>query len=674
MSERAFEKEDDDEKKRLDNTNKPRSPHPVLDSFGRNLNDLARQGKLDPVIGREEEIEQIEHILNKRKKNNALIIGDPGVGKTCLAEGLAMKIQNKQTDRSLWDKKIIDLNMTLIVSGTKYRGQFEERMVAIVNELKDNPNVIVFIDEIHTVVGAGGASGGLDASNILKPTLARGEIRCIGATTTEDYKKYLEDDQAFDRRFQKVRLHPPSMEQMFMILNSIKDKYEDFHSVTYDDESLRNIIKLCDRYIPYRNFPDKAIDIMDESGALTKIKGVEEPEACKQLEAKLREITGQKMAFAAQQKYEDAAKMRDEERNVKSELDIHYKKWKEDRQKNKTPVKISNIAAVISKHSGVPVESITMGELNKIRAIEEELNKRIIGQDHVVKKVAQAIKRNRMGIHDPSKPFVMLFLGKTGTGKTFLAKTIAKYLFDLESSFIRIDMSEYMEKFNIAKLIGSPPGYVGHEDKGALTEAVKQNPYSLILLDEIEKAHPDVFNLFLQVFDDGILTDSHGTVVNFRNTIIIMTSNIGTRDLMNEDVGFDIGGDVDNDTEERVFKELKKCFPPELINRFDEKLVFRSLTETDSEKIVVLELETLKGRLKEKGLNMSYKPTLVKYLSENGFDELYGARPLKRLIVSVVENEVAQHMLDETLVAGDDFSVGYDQKKDKVTLNVTTRK
>lgn len=672
MSDRAFEKSEEEEKK--NEANKPKSAHPILDSFGRNLNDLARQGKLDPVIGCDEEIEQIEHVLNKRKKNSVLIIGDPGVGKSALVEGLAIKIHNKQTDRSLWDKKIIDLNMSLIVSGTKYRGQFEERMTAIISELKENPNVIVFIDELHTVIGAGGASGSMDASNMLKPTLARGEIRCIGATTLEDYKKHLENDQAFDRRFQKIRLHPPSANKMLSILKEIKSKYEDFHSVTYDEESLKTIISLCARYIPYRNFPDKAIDIMDEAGSFTKIKGVEEPEICRQLEAKLREITSQKMTFAAQQKYEEAARMRDEERNVKSELEIHYKKWKEERQKNKTPVNLNNIAAVISKHSGVPLESITRGELDKLRGMETELNSKIIGQEHVVKKVVQAVKRNKMGIHDPNKPFVMLFLGKTGTGKTFLAKALAKYMFDIDEAFIRINMSEYMEKFDVSKLIGSPPGYVGHEDKGSLTEAVKHHPYSLILLDEIEKAHPDVFNLFLQVFDDGVLTDSHGMDINFKNTIIIMTSNIGTRDLMIDDVGFDIGGDMDIDTEEKVLKELKKAFPPELINRFDEKLVFRSLDEKDSEKIVELELNTVKKRLEGKDLKMRYKPSLVKYLSENGFDELYGARPLKRLIVSIVENEVAQQMLDENIIAGDEFIIGYDQKKNKVTFNVVNRK
>lgn len=671
MSDRAFEK-DDDEGKKIESS-KPRSTHPALDSFGRNLNDLAKQGKLDPVIGCDAEIEQIEHVLNKRKKNSVLIVGDPGVGKSALVEGLAIKIYNKQTDRTLWDKKIIDLNMSLIVSGTKYRGQFEERMTAIINELKENPNVIVFIDELHTVIGAGGASGSMDASNMLKPTLARGEIRCIGATTLEDYKKHMEDDQAFDRRFQKIRVYPPDVDKMLLILKEIKSKYEDFHSVTYDDESLKIIINLCERYIPYRNFPDKAIDIMDEAGSFTKIKGVEEPEICKQLEIRLREVAAQKMTFAAQQKYEDAAKMRDEERSVKTELDNHYKLWKEERHKNKTPVKLANIAAVISKHSGVPLDSITKGELDKLRVMEDELNRRVIGQEHVVKKVVQAVKRSKMGIHDPNKPFVMLFLGKTGTGKTFLAKSLAKYLFDLDDAFIRINMSEYMEKMDVSKLIGSPPGYVGHEDKGSLTEAVKNHPYSLILLDEIEKAHKDVFNIFLQVFDDGMLTDSHGMTVNFKNTIIIMTSNIGTRDIVT-DVGFDVGEDMDVVAEDKVFRELKKSFPPELINRFDEKLVFRSLSKDDSERIVSLELDNLKKRLEEKKLTMNYKPTLVKHLADNGFDELYGARPLKRLIVSLVENEISQQMIDENVKAGDEFTIGYDQKKDKVTFNVAGRK
>ena len=672
MSERAFENEGED--KRETPAPKTKTGHPTLDLFGRNLNSLAKQGKLDPVVGREKEIENIERILNKRKKNNTLIIGDPGVGKTCLAEGLAIKISKKETDRTLWNKTIIDLDMALVVSGTKYRGQFEERMKAIIQEIKNNPDVIVFIDEIHTVIGAGGASGGLDASNMLKPALARGELRCIGATTRADFKKYLESDEAFNRRFQKVWIYPPSKTEMYTILSNIKSQYEDFHNVTYSDDSLLSIIDLCDRYIPYRNFPDKAIDVMDEAGSLTKMKGVEEPAEFKKLETELKKVIEKKMSFAAQQRYEDAAKMRDEERNMQSQLEVHYKKWEEERAKNKVMVKDENVAAVISKHSGVPIASITQSEMEKIRGMEDHLNAHVIGQQHVVKKVTQAFKRNKMGIHDPNKPFTMLFLGGTGTGKTFLTKSIAKLLFDLDSAFIRLNMSEYMEKFNVSRLIGSPPGYVGHEDKGLLTEAVKNNPYSLILLDEVEKAHPDVMKLFLQVFDDGVLTDSHGTDINFKNTVIVMTSNIGTSSLMNEDVGFDIGGDVTTDTEEKVFKELKKLFPPELINRFDEKLVFRTLDREDMEKVVALELDVLCERLAGKGMELTYKKSLIDYLIDNGFDEMYGARPLKRLIVSVVENEVAQKMIDGKIGGKSTLVVGYDVKKGQLTLDVKNKK
>lgn len=672
MSERAFEEEDD--KKKLDKAKKGDSATPILDMFGRNLNELARQKKLDPVIGRDSEIDQITQVLNKRKKNCVLIIGESGVGKSCLAEGIAIKIVNKDIDRSLWDKKVFDLNVALIVSGTKYRGEFENRMKELVNEIKENPNVLVFIDELHTLIGAGGSNGGLDASNIMKPALARGDIKCIGAMTPDDHKKYMASDLAFDRRFQKIWLQPPSKKEMMEILSNIRPKYEEFHGVTYGDDIIKSIIDLCDRYIPYRNFPDKAIDVLDEVGSYTRIAGVEEPQACKDLENRMKEIVQEKHVCAAQQRYEDAARMRDEERNIQGQLDVLYAQWKEDRDKNRVPIRMEDVAAIISKHSGIPLNKIAQSEKDRLKNIEPTLNSIVIGQDHVIKKVSQAIKRNKMEIQDPNRPFVMLFLGKTGTGKTFLAKTLAKYLFDLESAFIRLDMSEYMDKFNVTKLIGSPPGYTGYEERGFLTEKVKNNPYSLILLDEIEKAHPDVFNMFLQVFDDGKLTDSHGTEVSFKNCIIIMTSNIGTKNISDKDVGFDVGGDMDRDTEERVFAELKKCFRPELLNRIDEKIIFRSLTPESAEKIITLEVDILAARLLEKGLTMKLRSTMIKHLLENGFDEEYGARPLRRLITSLVENEVAQLMLEDKLRSGDTFTVGFDVKKQKMKVDVDARK
>lgn len=671
MSDRAFE--EDDDKKKLERAKKSSSKTPLLDMFARNLNDLAKSNKLDPVIGRDEAIDQITQILNKRKKNNVLILGPSGVGKSCLAEGLAIKIVKREIDRSLWDKVIFDLNVTALVSGTKYRGEFENRMKEVVAEIKGNPNIIIFIDEMHTLVGAGSSTGGLDASNILKPALARGEIRCMGAMTLEDHKKYFENDQALDRRFQKVMIAEPSKEEMMSILMNVKGYYEDFHSVIYGESELKNVIDLCDRYITYRNFPDKAIDVMDEVGSFTKIKGMDHPEECKELEEKLKHILAEKMMYAKQQRYEDAAKMRDEQRTLQEEIDKKYAAWKDERNKNRIPVKMTDIAAVISKHSGIPLSKVTQDERERLKGMEAFLNSKIIGQDHAVKKVAQSIKRSKMEINDPDRPFVMLFLGKTGTGKTFLAKTLAKYLFDLDSAFIRLDMSEYMEKFSVTKLIGAPPGYVGFDEKGGLTQKVKNNPYSLILLDEIEKAHPDVFNMFLQVFDDGILTDAQGMEVNFKNCIIIMTSNIGTANLMDSDVGFDIGGDMDRSTEEKVFKELKKAFRPELLNRIDEKIIFRSIAVADAEKIIALEVEVLAKRLAKKEVTMTLKPSMLKHLVENGFDAEYGARPLKRLITSVIENEVAQRMLDEEIVSGDSFKVGYDVKKQIVTIDVDPR-
>lgn len=673
MSDRAFE--EDDDKKKLERAKKGASSKtPLLNMFARDLNTLAKQGKLDPVIGMDEQVDQLTQILNKRKKKNALILGQPGVGKTCLAEGLAMKIVKKEVDRSLWDKQIFDFNISAMVSGTKYRGEFENRMEQILMEIKQNPDVILFIDEMHTMIGAGGSSGALDASNILKPALARGDMQCIGAMTLDDYKKHVENDPALDRRFQKVIVEPPSKEKMFDIAMATKHHYEDFHGVIFGSEEVKLLIDLCDRYITYRHFPDKAIDVMDEVGSFTKMKSVDVPEECKEMEEDLKNILAEKMVYASQQRYEDAALMRDKQRELQARIDKRYEEWKDELDKNRIPVKFNDIRTIISKHSGIEISKLTQDEKQKLRTVETHLNSRVIGQENAVRKVAQAIKRNKMDIHDPNRPFVMMFLGKTGTGKTLLAKTLAKYLFDSDSAFVRLDMSEYMDKTSTARLIGSPAGYVGYEDKGGLTQKIKNNPYSVILLDEIEKSHPDVLNMFLQVFEDGILTDSHGMTVNFKNCIIIMTSNIGTSELIDSQIGFDIGGDIDRETEAKVFKELKKAFKPEIINRIDEKILFTSIDKKGAEKIIAIEVDVLAQRLKNKGITMMLKSSMTKHLVDNGFDPDYGARPLKRLITSIIENEVAQQMLDENIMPGDTFRVGYDNKKQVITIDVDDRK
>lgn len=673
MSDKAFE---EDDKKKIERVkkNSGNSKTPLLNMFSRDLTQLARQKRLDPVIGLDDTIERLTQILNKRKKKNAIIVGQPGVGKTCLVEGLAMKIVNKEVDRSLWNKQIFDLNITSIVSGTKYRGEFENRMEQIINEIKSNPDVIIFIDEMHTMIGAGGSSGALDASNILKPALARGDMHCIGAMTLEDYKKHVENEPALERRFQKILIDPPSKEKMFDIMMATKHHYEKYHGVTFGENEVKLLIDLCDRYITYRHFPDKAVDVMDEVGSFTKMKSIDIPDDCRAMEEELKDILAEKMVLASQQKYEEAALMRDKQRELQAKIDGRYEEWKRDLDKRRVAVKLDDIRAIISKHSGVEVSKLSKDDKEKLREVETYLNSRIIGQHSAVKKVSQAIKRNKMDIHDPDRPFVMLFMGKTGTGKTLLAKVLAKYLFDSDDSFIRLDMSEYMEKISTSKLIGSPAGFVGYDDKGGLTQKVKNNPYSVILLDEIEKSHPDVLNMFLQVFEDGILTDSHGTTVNFKNCIIIMTSNIGTSELSESNIGFDIGGDLDKESEEKVFKELKKAFRPEIINRIDEKILFKTIDKEGAEKIISIEVEVLAKRLKKKGIDMTLKPSMVKYLVDNGFDPEYGARPLKRLITSIIENEVAQKMLDDEITSGDLFKVGYDNKKQSITIDVDNRK
>jgi ATP-dependent Clp protease ATP-binding subunit ClpC len=492
--------------------------------------------------------------------------------------------------------------------------------------------------------------------------------------TLEDYKKHVENDPALDRRFQKVIIEPPSKEKMFDIMMTTKHHYEDFHGVIFGTEEVKLLIDMCDRYITYRHFPDKAIDVMDEVGSFTKMKSIEVPDECKEMEEELKSILAEKMIFASQQRYEDAALMRDKQRELQLKIDKRYEEWKSELDKNRIHVKFNDIRAIISKHSGIDITKLTQDEKEKLKMVESHLRTKVIGQDNAVKKVAQAIKRNKMDIHDPNKPFVFLFLGKTGTGKTLLAKALAKYLFDNDSSFIRLDMSEYMEKFSTARLIGSPAGFVGYDEKGGLTQKVKNNPYSLILLDEIEKSHPDVMNMFLQVFDDGILTDSHGMTVNFKNCVIIMTSNIGTSDLVQSNIGFNIGGDIDQETEAKVFKELKKVLKPEILNRIDEKILFTSINKEDAEKIIEIEVDALAQRLKKKGITMVLKQSMTTHLVENGFDPEYGARPLKRLITSVIENEVAQQMLDEKIISGDTFRVGYDGKKKSIIIDVDHRK
>ncbi|WP_108424610.1 ATP-dependent Clp protease ATP-binding subunit [Flagellimonas amoyensis] len=653
-----------------------KSKTPVLDNFGRDLTRLAEDNKLDPVVGREKEIERVSQILSRRKKNNPLLIGEPGVGKSAIAEGLALRIINKKVSRILYNKRVVTLDLASLVAGTKYRGQFEERMKAVMNELEKNDDIILFIDEIHTIVGAGGATGSLDASNMFKPALARGEIQCIGATTLDEYRQYIEKDGALERRFQKVMVEPTSVEETIEILMNIKGKYEDHHNVNYTDEAIVACVKLTNRYMTDRFLPDKAIDALDEAGSRVHIVNMDVPKQILELESQLEDVRELKNSVVKKQKYEEAAKLRDDEKRLEKDLAAAQERWEEESKLHRETVTEDNVADVVSMMSGIPVNRIAQTESNKLAELPNLIKGFVIGQDEAVAKVAKAIQRNRAGLKDPNKPIgSFIFLGQTGVGKTQLAKILAKELFDSEDALIRIDMSEYMEKFAISRLVGAPPGYVGYEEGGQLTEKVRRKPYSVILLDEVEKAHPDVFNMLLQVLDDGFLTDSLGRKIDFRNTIIIMTSNIGARQLKDfgQGVGFGTAAKkAQEDTHQKSVIEsaLKKAFAPEFLNRIDDVIVFNPLEREDIHKIIDIELDKLYRRIKDIGYDLSLSNKAKDYIADKGFDKQYGARPLKRAIQKYIEDVLAEEIVNSKLEEGDSIFMDLDEKKEELTIKI----
>ncbi len=658
----------------------PKSKTPVLDNFGRDLTKQAEDGKLDPIVGREKEIERVSQILSRRKKNNPILIGEPGVGKSAIAEGLALRIVQKKVSRVLFNKRVITLDLASLVAGTKYRGQFEERMKAVMNELEKSPDVILFIDEIHTIIGAGGASGSLDASNMFKPALARGEIQCIGATTLDEYRQYIEKDGALERRFQKVLIEPATEEETIQILNNIKQKYEDHHNVTYTDEALKACVTLTQRYISDRHLPDKAIDALDEVGARVHITNIKVPPAITELEKKVEDIKVEKNKVVRSQKYEEAAKLRDDERKLLEELEVAKKAWEEETKSNREVVSEDNVAEVVAMMTGIPVQRIAANEGDKLLKMYELLEGKVIGQNEAIKKIVKAIQRNRAGLKDPNKPIgSFIFLGPTGVGKTQLAKILSKYLFDNEDALIRIDMSEYMEKFAVSRLIGAPPGYVGYEEGGQLTEKVRRKPYSVVLLDEIEKAHPDVFNLLLQLLDDGQLTDSLGRKVDFKNTIVIMTSNIGSRQLKDfgQGVGFSTSAKTNTaDTYAKgvVESALKKAFAPEFLNRIDDLIMFNSLTREDIHKIIDIELANLFKRVELMGFKIKLTDEAKDFIADKGFDANLGARPLKRAIQKYLEDPMAEEIIKSKLGDGDVCEVGLDAETKEITVHTIKAK
>ncbi len=653
-----------------------KSKTPVLDNFGRDLTVMAEDGKLDPVVGREEEIQRVSQILSRRKKNNPLLIGEPGVGKSAIAEGLALRIVKRKVSRILFNKRVVTLDLASLVAGTKYRGQFEERMKAVMNELEKNDDIILFIDEIHTIVGAGGATGSLDASNMFKPALARGEIQCIGATTLDEYRQYIEKDGALERRFQKVIIEPTTVEQTIEILNNIKGKYEEHHNVDYTQEAIEACVKLTNRYMTERFLPDKAIDALDEAGSRVHITNIEVPKQILELENKLEKVKETKNTVVKKQKYEEAAKLRDDEKRLEKELAIAQEKWEEDTKQHREIVSEDNVADVVSMMTGIPVNRIAQTESNKLAKLPELIKGKVIGQDEAVAKVVKAIQRNRAGLKDPNKPIgSFIFLGQTGVGKTQLAKVLARELFDNDDALVRIDMSEYMEKFAISRLIGAPPGYVGYEEGGQLTEKIRRKPYAVILLDEIEKAHPDVFNMLLQVLDDGYLTDSLGRKIDFRNTIIIMTSNIGARKLKDfgQGVGFGTAAKIaqaDDNTRSVIENALKKAFAPEFLNRIDDVMVFNALEKEDINKIIDIELEHLIIRIKDLGYELKLSDKAKEYIAEKGFDKQYGARPLKRAIQKYVEDALAEEIINSQLHEGDSIMMDLDPDKDELIVSI----
>lgn len=654
----------------------PKSKTPVLDNFGRDLTQLAQEGKMDPVVGREKEIERVSQILSRRKKNNPLLIGEPGVGKSAIAEGLALRIIQRKVSRVLYNKRVITLDLASLVAGTKYRGQFEERMKAIMNELEKNDDIILFIDELHTIVGAGGATGSLDASNMFKPALARGEIQCVGATTLDEYRQYIEKDGALERRFQKVMVEPTSPEETLEILNQIKDKYENHHNVTYTDEALEACVNLTARYITDRYLPDKAIDALDEAGSRVHIKNIKVPQEILDLEAKLEEVREAKAKAVKGQKYEEAARLRDDEKQVESDLSIEQDKWQADAKENREEVSEENVAEVVSMMSGIPVHRVAEGEMKKLAHMAKSMKTKLIGQDTAVEKVVKAIQRNRAGLKDPMRPIgSFIFLGTTGVGKTQLAKVLAKELFDTEDALIRIDMSEYMEKFAVSRLVGAPPGYVGYEEGGQLTEQVRRKPYSVVLLDEIEKAHPDVFNILLQVLDDGHITDSLGRKIDFRNAIIVLTSNIGTRQLKDfgDGVGFGTSakiGSTDERAKSTIENALKKTFAPEFLNRIDDVIIFNALEKEDILKIIDIELNKLYERLEALGYYLDLTEEAKNFIAEKGYDKNYGARPLKRAIQKYIEDPMAEEIINSEIHEGDRLLLELNEAKDGINISV----
>jgi ATP-dependent Clp protease ATP-binding subunit ClpC len=657
-----------------------KSRTPVLDNFGRDLTKLAEADKLDPIVGREKEIERVAQILSRRKKNNPILIGEPGVGKTAIAEGLALRIVQKKVSRILFNKRVVTLDLASLVAGTKYRGQFEERMKAVMNEIEKSPEVILFIDELHTIVGAGGASGSLDAANMFKPALARGEIQCIGATTLDEYRQYIEKDGALARRFQVVMVDATTTEETKQILNNIKDKYEAHHHVNYTQEALDACVLLSDRYISDRFLPDKAIDVLDETGARVHINNIYVPDEIVGLEEQIEEIKKQKNQVVKSQKYEEAAQLRDKEKKLIEQLEVAKAKWEEDTKTKRYTVTEENVAEVIAMMTGIPVRRVAQNESVKLLGMEKELDSRVIGQSEAIKKLAKAIQRTRVGLKDPKKPIgSFVFLGPTGVGKTELAKVLATYLFDKEDSLIRIDMSEYMEKFSISRLVGAPPGYVGYEEGGQLTEKVRRKPYSVVLLDEIEKAHPDVFNILLQVLDDGILTDGLGRRVDFRNTIIIMTSNIGVRDLKDFGAGIGFSTQAKRDNLDDVMKStiqnaLKKTFSPEFLNRLDDIIIFNSLERKHIHSIIDLMLKKLFVRIEDLGYKVELTEKAKDFLAEKGYDPQYGARPLNRAIQKYLEDQVAEEILKGEIQEGDILMADHIEKDEQITIKVKKAK
>lgn len=671
--------EEDDERRQFQQrrpVGNAKSKTPVLDNFGRDITKLAEMGNLDPIVGREEEIERVSQILSRRKKNNPILIGEPGVGKTAIVEGLALRIVQRKVSRVLFDKRVISLDLAALVAGTKYRGQFEERMKAIMNELEKNRDVILFIDEIHTIVGAGGASGSLDASNIFKPALARGDLQCIGASTLDEYRMYIEKDGALDRRFQKVMVDPPSVEETITILSNIQSKYEEFHNVSYDTEAIEACVKLSDRYMTDRLLPDKAIDVMDEVGARVHLKNINVPQNILDLEKKIEDIKQEKNKVVKSQRFEEAAALRDKEKRLGEELERAKAEWEEEAKNKRYPIHEEDIAEVVSMMTGIPVMRMVEAESQKLRRMGDDLKGAVVGQDEAILKVVKAIQRNRVGLKDPKKPIgSFIFLGPTGVGKTELARALARYMFNSEDALIRVDMSEYMEKFSLSRLIGAPPGYVGYEEGGQLTEKVRRKPYSVVLLDEIEKAHPDIFNILLQVLDDGQLTDGLGRKVDFKNTLIIMTSNIGVRQLKDFGTGVGFATSATQSASEDVSrgiieKALKRTFSPEFLNRIDDVIIFNSLDQEHINLIIDIIMKDVMKRLNTLGFSLTLTDAAKKFIAEKGYDQQFGARPLHRAIQKYLEDPLAEEILNQNIKEGDSVTADYNDEEKKIFFTI----